>query len=195
MTGAALPSSDQKRQALDFALQSKAFHRSEQLKAFLRYVVEAEIRGRGGDLTEHLIGVEVLGRPTDYSPAEDSSVRTRAYELRQKLERLYAFEAPDASVHIVLPKGSYTPHYIWHGEQPTPQPPPAPLPPSRRLTAVLAAVALAAIAAALYFAMANHVPPADPILAEAWAPFAAPGANVALSVATPAPPHCWSGHT
>ena len=51
----------------------------------LRFVCEAEMEGRAGDLNEY---VEVLGRPKGYSPAEDSSVRTRAYKLRQKLQKL-----------------------------------------------------------------------------------------------------------
>ena len=83
---------EDKRLALERALHSRTFARSEQLRAFLQFVCEAEMRGAGADLTEYVIGVEVLGRPEGYSPAEDSSVRTRAYELRQKLEKLYSSE-------------------------------------------------------------------------------------------------------
>ena len=109
-------SAEEKRQALDLALNSRTLLRAGQLKAFLRYVVETDIAGRGNELTEHVIGVEVLGRPADYSPAEDSSVRTRAYELRQKLEKLYALDIPDAPVHIVLPKGAYHPQFVRHAD-------------------------------------------------------------------------------
>ena len=70
------------------------------------------MRGAGADLTEYVIGVEVLGRPEGYSPAEDSSVRTRAYELRQKLEKLYSTELQAEAIQIVVPKGAYTPHYV-----------------------------------------------------------------------------------
>src|SRR5215475_16132753 len=111
MTEAPSCTSQDKRAALDLALTSRTFARSEQLRAFLRFVCEAEMEGRAGDLNEYVIGVEVLGRPEGYSPAEDSSVRTRAYELRQKLQKLYATELRDDPVHIVLAKGSYIPHY------------------------------------------------------------------------------------
>lgn len=114
MTGIIAPTRDQKCKALDEALRSRTLARSEQLKSFLRYVCEAEMEGRADQMTEYVIGVEVLGRPDGYSPAEDSSVRTRAYELRHKLEKLYALEAPDAAVRIVLPKGSYSPQFVCH---------------------------------------------------------------------------------
>src|SRR5262249_12223267 len=73
---------------------------------------EAEIEGRSHDLNEYAIGVDALGRPKDFSPNEDSSVRSRAYELRRKLERFYATEQPDTHVRIDIPKGSYLPRFI-----------------------------------------------------------------------------------
>ena len=58
---------EDRRSALGLALKSRTLARAEQLKAFLRYVAEAELDGRAGELTEHLIGVAVFGRPIDYS--------------------------------------------------------------------------------------------------------------------------------
>ena len=51
-----------KQQALELVLQSRTFGRSEQLRAFLRYVCSMEIEGRGEQITEYRIAVEVLGR-------------------------------------------------------------------------------------------------------------------------------------
>ena len=70
---------EEKRAALDLLLQSRILRRCDQLKKLLRFVCEAEIDGRAAELNEYLIGVEVFGRPTSYSPVEDSTVRTRAY--------------------------------------------------------------------------------------------------------------------
>src|SRR5215471_6005172 len=81
-----LISTDEKRQALDRVLASRTFGRSDQLRSFLRYICEAEFEGRAQGLNEYVLGVSVLGRPPDYSPAEDSCVRSRAYELRNKLK-------------------------------------------------------------------------------------------------------------
>ena len=100
---------EEKYSALERALASRTFARTDQLRAFLRFVCEAEIEGRGADVTEYVIGVEVLGRPKGYSPAEDSSVRTRAYELRQKLHKLYSTELIDEPVRVVITKGGYHP--------------------------------------------------------------------------------------
>ena len=93
-------SQDQKRAALEQVLASESLARSEQLRSFLRYVCELEIAGRGKEINEYLIGVEALGRAPGYSPAEDSSVRSRAYELRQKLTRYYESENPTSTVRI-----------------------------------------------------------------------------------------------
>ena len=66
---------------------------------------------RGATLHEYLIGVEALGRPTAYSTEDDSSVRRRAYAMRQKLQEVYAKELTDARVRIEVPKGGYVPRF------------------------------------------------------------------------------------
>lgn len=101
-----------KRGALQRVLQSRALARSDQLRAFLRYVCEAEFEGRGQEVNEYALGVHALGRPAGYSPAEDSCVRSRAYELRNKLESYYDKEAPDDPIRIQIVKGSYVPQFM-----------------------------------------------------------------------------------
>jgi hypothetical protein len=78
-------SPEEKHQALAVVLQSQTFARADQLKKFLRYICEMEEAGRAGEISEYLIGIHALGRPVDYSPADDSGVRGRAHALRQKL--------------------------------------------------------------------------------------------------------------
>lgn len=93
-------------------LRSHALSRSEQLRAFLRYVCEAEFAGRSQELNEYALGVAALGRPEGYSPAEDSCVRSRAYELRNKLKTYYGSESPDEPVRIEIAKGGYAPRFV-----------------------------------------------------------------------------------
>ena len=50
--------------------------------------------------------------PSSYSTDDDSSVRRRAYALRQKLDRVYADELTEAKVRIEVPKGSYVPRFV-----------------------------------------------------------------------------------
>jgi hypothetical protein len=110
------PTAQEKQAALEAVLQSESFARAEQLRAFLRYVCDMEREGRASEIGEYWIGVHALGRPTDFSPMEDSSVRTRAHELRRRLHTYYARENPDAKLKISLPKGSYVPRYIVGGD-------------------------------------------------------------------------------
>ena len=101
-----------KREALEQVLTSATFVRATQVRNFLRYICEMELRGLGHTLHEYLIGVEALGRPNAYSTDEDSSVRRRAFALRRKLDEVYAHELAHARVRITVPKGSYVPFFI-----------------------------------------------------------------------------------
>src|SRR5262245_59118508 len=104
--------SEQKCAALEAVLRSQTFSRADQLKSFLKYVCEMEMAGRGGELTEYIIGIEALGRPAGYSPGDDSGVRTRAFATRKKLHEFYEHEQPNPPLRIDLLKGSYCPHFV-----------------------------------------------------------------------------------
>jgi hypothetical protein len=104
-------SSEEKRAAMARVLQSRALGRSEQLRAFLRYVCEAELEGRANEVNEYALGVFVLRRPAGYSPAEDSCVRSRAYELRNRLRTYYEVESPGDPIRIEIDKGGYIPRF------------------------------------------------------------------------------------
>ena len=103
---------EQKQAALEAVLRSDTFARADRLKSFLKYVCEMEIAGHGHELSEYLIGVEALGRPSQYSPGDDSAVRNRAFALRKKLQEFYERENPDAPIRIELHKGSYCPRFV-----------------------------------------------------------------------------------
>lgn len=206
MTQSDVCSLEERQLALRRALESHTFARSEQLKAFLRYICEAEMLRPGAPLTEYIIGVEVLGRSEGYSPAEDSSVRTRAYELRQKLERLYTRELQDEPVQICVPKGTYSPHFVHRARSlesvatisiPLSTPDIISHPqltgrPSRKsgwiiTLAVLITAALASAVTWRVLHSASSIKPesAARVLAEAWGPLAANDGTVIMCLATP----------
>ncbi len=118
---AATISPEEKRQALERVLKSQTFSRSDQLKRFLQYICEKDIAGDAHQLNEYSIAVEALGRPVNYSPSEDSSVRTRAHALRQKLQEYYELEEVDAELKIQVPKGSYHPQFLREMVAETPE--------------------------------------------------------------------------
>src|SRR5260370_23890514 len=105
-------SENEKREALEAVLQSTTFARSAQLRAFLRHICEMELSGRTAQLNEYEIAVEVLGRRKDVDLSDDSAVRNRAYELRQRLVEYYSAEPPRAAVGIEIPRGGEAPA-IW----------------------------------------------------------------------------------
>lgn len=200
MTGAVVCTPEEKRAALECAVHSRTFARAEQLRAFLDFIGQAEINGTFADLTEYMIGVKVLGRPEGYAPAEDSSVRTRAYELRQKLQKLYSTELLEVPVQIVIPKGSYIPQFLKlppPEDHPRPDTPPPPVqqegdgavhPVRRRRFAILGLLLAAAMGAAIALLAVGQFPrkpELDPVLAEAWKLLAKADANITLSVAAP----------
>jgi hypothetical protein len=204
MSGVASPSgtpqAKQKRRALDDALQSEAFARADRLKKFLRYICEMEIEGKGDKISEYLVGVEALGRPEGFSPTEDSTVRTRAMALREKLQKLYETELRDAPVRIELQRGSYTPHFVEAAPASkaiaTVQPPihlaPVPAEPERRTggrnAAIFALVAALGLGCGVlgYVAKGRSGPATvDAVIAEAWGPLARPDANALICVGAP----------
>jgi TolB-like protein/Tfp pilus assembly protein PilF len=100
------------RHQLERILSSKIFRTAEREKAFLRYVVEQTIQGRGDELKEYSVGVEAFDRGTGFDPRLDTIVRTEAWYVRRRLARYYAGEGIADLLQIELPKGGYTPRFV-----------------------------------------------------------------------------------
>jgi Tol biopolymer transport system component len=98
------------RAQLDKVLSSQLFLRSDRLSAFLTFIVEETLEGRGDTLKEHVIAIEVYGKGPEFNTASDPIVRVDARRLRDKLREYYASTADDPLV-ISVPKGSYTPDF------------------------------------------------------------------------------------
>lgn len=82
---------------------------SARLCRFLRYVVEQALAGRGDDLKEYSLGVDVFDRPASYDPGIDSIVRSGAKRLRSKLKQYFESEGIRDEILINLRAGSYIP--------------------------------------------------------------------------------------
>jgi TolB-like protein/Flp pilus assembly protein TadD len=97
------------RQQLDRILASKTFSQVDRLKRFVSFIVREAIGGRGGELKEYVIGVEVFGKEPSFDPRTDPIVRVQARRLRSRLVRYYREEGQADDLIIDLPKGGYTP--------------------------------------------------------------------------------------
>jgi hypothetical protein len=177
----------EKQEALDLALNSRTLSRSAQLRSFLQYICEMDMAGRGQELTEYQVAVEVLGRRKDMATSDDSSVRNRAYELRQRLERLYASEAPQAPVRIEIPRGGYVPHYVRFKPVIPVEVVVVPQAVKRRfdyrLPGALAA-ALFCLAGGWQLGRWSAQPNRPAVLVDAWGPLAESGGELAICIAT-----------
>jgi hypothetical protein len=184
-----LPSSpEQARHAVEEVLASATLARSDQLRSFLRYVCERTLAGNGKEINEYSVAVEALGKPADFSPSADSSVRRTAYELRQKLHKYYESEQLHPHVRIELPKGSYAPKFTVVAEAAVPETAaPAPVQhavrkPSRLLLGALAvSVLVSVVLAAILWRGDRRV---SPIVRDAWKPVLSTGERVTISVGT-----------
>ncbi len=93
-------------------LRGPSFRLSPRSTAFLRFVVEEALAGRGDLLKERTIGAAVLGKSPDYDTGADCGVRVRANDVRKRLAGHYDTEAPRAGIRIELPPGSYAPRFV-----------------------------------------------------------------------------------
>ena len=112
---------EQDRQAvlaqLDRILEDARFRFSDDYPRFLRFVVEATVRGSTDRLKERDLGVEVFGRAADYDLRSDPIVRVTAAEIQDRMMQYYGQEEHSAELRIELPYGSYMPRFL----QPSPR--------------------------------------------------------------------------
>ena len=100
------------REQLDKIVASRTFRQSKRLVRFLSFIVERALLGRGDQINEYLVGVEVYERSASFDPQTDTIVRTEARRLRQKLHDYYDSEGCDDRVLVDVPKGAYAPRFL-----------------------------------------------------------------------------------
>ena len=99
------------REHLAKILSSRTFRSAEGQREFLRYAVEEVLAGRGSQIKEYLIGVEVFHRGESFDPRLDPIVRTQARKLRAKLDKYYETEGAEDALRIDFLKGAYLPSF------------------------------------------------------------------------------------
>ena len=92
---------------LERVLRSATFQQADRLKRFLTFIVGEATGGRGTELKEYVIGVQVFRKEDSFDPRTDPIVRVQARRLRAKLVRYYREEGRSDAIVIELPKGRY----------------------------------------------------------------------------------------
>ena len=95
------------REQLERVLSSKTFQRVPRLKRFLTFIVDETVQGRGEELKEFVVGVQVFDKEAAFDPRNDPIVRVQAGRLRATLARYYLEEGRNDDILIDLPKGHY----------------------------------------------------------------------------------------
>jgi hypothetical protein len=101
------------RQQLDRLLANAHFSHSKRFPSFLRFIVQEELEGRGDQLKERTLGVEVFSRDAGYDTTSDPIVRVTAAEIRKRIAQYYQDCGSPDELRISLPPGSYVPHFEW----------------------------------------------------------------------------------
>src|SRR6267378_4740805 len=86
---------------------SHTLHSSESLRKLLRYLAEHALDHPGVAVKEYQIATEVYGRPADFDPQSDFTIRVQAGRLRVKLAEYYSGEGAADPILVKIPKGSY----------------------------------------------------------------------------------------
>ncbi len=94
-------------QQIDNIIRSHSLRGSESLCKLLQYLAKQSLYHPDAPLKEYQIATEVYGRPTDFDPQSDSTIRVQAGRLRVKLAEYYAGEGAADPILVKIPKGSY----------------------------------------------------------------------------------------
>jgi hypothetical protein len=96
---------------VDRILHSREFRNSLNLQQLLQFVSTRALDGCQESLKEYVIGVEALGRKTDFDPKTDPIVRVQIHRLRLKLREYYDGEGRHDPILVEIPKGQYQPRF------------------------------------------------------------------------------------
>src|SRR6266478_4590733 len=107
VTRVQVPQREQYLAQVDRLLNSHVLHGSESLCKLLRYLAEHALDHPGSSLKEYQIATEVFGRPPNFDPQSDSTIRVQAGRLRLKMAEYYASEGAADPIQVEMPKGTY----------------------------------------------------------------------------------------
>jgi hypothetical protein len=92
---------------IDHMVSSPLLYGSEALSKLLQYLAHHTLNSPADHLKEYQIATEVLGRPSEFDPQSDSSVRVQVGRLRTKLAEYYNSIGAQDPILVDVPKGRY----------------------------------------------------------------------------------------
>ena len=143
---------------------------------------------QGETLSEYAVALDALGKPADFDPRTDSTVRVQISRLRAKLKEFYEQPGEPFPLKVSIPVGRHD--LQWSYQQPTkdsPQVPP-PIPKMWAITGGLVFLALSLACVLLFLRVRTleaSAPAGLPPLPRFWHTFAAGSKPVAIILPSP----------
>ncbi|HLK67484.1 MAG TPA: hypothetical protein VKU19_28805 [Bryobacteraceae bacterium] len=103
-----LLSSSRRLEQIDRIVSSPVLQNSQALCNLLKFLARQSVEAPDTPVKEHQIATEVFGRPTNFDPRLDSTVRVQTGRLRTKLAEYYGGPGRDEPIVVEIPKGSHT---------------------------------------------------------------------------------------
>jgi hypothetical protein len=103
---------------IDRLVNSYVLHGSESLCKMLQYLAHHALDHPGVSIKEYQIAREVFGRPADFDPHLDASIRVQVGRLRTKLTEYYSGLGSEDPILVELPKGTHA--LLFHRRVPQP---------------------------------------------------------------------------
>jgi hypothetical protein len=155
---------EEKEKELRELLASGVVREKTQLHSLLTYLGTKAIEAPQQTLKEYTIGIEALGKPADYDPRIDPSVRVEVAKLRQRLKEYYNGAGAAHPVRLEIPKGAYMPAFVTAT--------PRAAAPNSRKRWILAAAAMVLVTVTAVFWLARNRPGnrLAPEIEAFWAP-------------------------
>jgi hypothetical protein len=180
---------------LDRILNNSVFRSSRRYPALLKFIVEQTLDGRGDEIKERVLGIEVFGRAPDYDTNTDHVVRTSAGEVRKRLAQYYVEAGRDDEIRIEVPPGAYVAQFRLASEnlssrqivaltEPAPEAKPRRFWPAGRVAqvSIIVSLALNGILAIALFMAANPWAGGATTLQRFWDPVFSSAGTVLICV-------------
>ena len=103
---------EDERKELEAVLESGIFAPYSNAARLLRFLCEAHFRDPAAVVTEYEVGVQALGRRSNFDPQRDSIVRVEAHRVRKRLQEYYSRQGAGHPLKIALARGQYAPVFI-----------------------------------------------------------------------------------
>jgi hypothetical protein len=177
-------SSDRLDELIAQIVDSETFRSAPMMRTLLTYLW----KHRGEQFSEYAVGVDALGRPPDFDPRTDSSVRVQISRLRAKLKEFQETAGDSFPLNLSIPLGKHELQWSYR-QAPVPAPARSASVPRVYLFSALAALGLVSVVCAILWVRVRTLETVQPVTAPPlprfWQSFLAAAKPVEIVIPSP----------